>query len=89
MPFLLTEDGVAATEEQRHEEHRESWRVLKTTFPAGMDVHCPVQKFYFDDRGYQVRNDYFTEVSRATVGHYTYEDQNFDGFVFPIGLEPS
>lgn len=83
MPFLLTENGVEVEEEPRHEEHGESWRVLKATFPTGMDVHGPVQKFYFDDRGYLVRNDYFTEVSPGTAGHYLYDHKNFDGFIFP------
>jgi hypothetical protein len=83
MPFVLIENGVKVQEEALHQENDESWRVLKVIFPPGMDVHCPVQKFYFDERGYLVRNDYFTEVSPGTAAHYIYDHKNFDGFIFP------
>jgi hypothetical protein len=83
MPFLLTENGVRVEETGPHEEHGESWRVLKVIFPPGIHVHCPEQKFYFNDEGYLVRNDYAPEVTRGSAAHYTFDHKTFDGFVFP------
>lgn len=83
MPFLLAKDGVRCEEIAPHEEHGESWRVLKVTFPAGIHVHCPEQKFYFNDTGYLVRNDYAPEVSGGTAAHYTFDHRNFDSFIYP------
>ena len=83
MPFLLAENGVKVQEEVQHQESDGNLRVLKATFPASMDVHCAVQKFYFNEQGYLVRNDYRPDVSPGTAAHYTYDHQNFDGFIFP------
>jgi hypothetical protein len=83
MPFLLAENGVVREEVEPHEEHGQTWRVLQVTFPVGLDVHNPVQKFYFDDRGLLMRNDYAPEVSRGSAAHYTFDHKTFDGFVFP------
>jgi hypothetical protein len=83
MPFLLTQDGVRCEEIAPHEEHGESWRVLKVTFPPRIHVHCSDQKFYFNDAGYQVRNDYAPDVSGGSAAHYTFDHKNFDGFIFP------
>ncbi len=83
MPFMLTADGVRCEEIAPHEEHGESWRALKVTFPSGMDVHCPEQIFYFNDPCHLVRNDYTPEVSRGTAAHYSFDHKTFDGFVFP------
>ena len=83
MPFLLTKDGVRCEEIAPHEEHGETWRVLKVAFPPGMLVHCPEQKFYFNDAGYLVRNDYAPEVTHGTAAHYTFDHRTFDGFIFP------
>jgi hypothetical protein len=83
MPFLLAEDGVCCVEIASHEEHGESWRVLEVTFPPSIHVHCPEQKFYFNDAGYLVRNDYAPEVTRSTAAHYIFDHKNFDGFIFP------
>jgi hypothetical protein len=83
MPFLLTKDGVRCEEIAPHEEHGESWRVLKVIFPPSITVHCSEQKFYFNDAGYLVRNDYAPDVSGGTAAHYTYDHKKFDGFIFP------
>lgn len=83
MPFLLTKDGVRSEEITPHEEHGETWRVLKVTFPSSISVHCPEQKFYFNDSGHLVRNDYAPEVTRGSAAHYTFDHRNFDGFIFP------
>ncbi len=84
MPFLLTQNGVVLEELAPHEEHGETWRALKATFPADLHVHYPVQTFYFDSRGYLVRNDYAPEVSGGgAASHYTFDHRVFDGFVFP------
>lgn len=83
MPFLLAGDGVHCEEIAPHEEHGEQWRVLKATFPPGLHMHCSEQKFYFNDAGYLVRNDYAPDVSRGSAAHYTFDHKNFDGFIFP------
>jgi hypothetical protein len=83
MPFLLTQDGVRCEEIAPHEEHGESWRVLKVTFPPSIHVHCAEQRFYFNDAGYLVRNDYAPDVTRGSAAHYTFDHKNFDGFIFP------
>ncbi len=83
MPFLLAKDGVRCEEIAPHEEHGESWRVLEVTFPSGIQVHCREQKFYFNDAGHLVRNDYTPEATRGAAAHYTFDHKNFDGFIFP------
>jgi diadenosine tetraphosphatase ApaH/serine/threonine PP2A family protein phosphatase len=83
MPFLLANDGVQCEEIARHEEHGESWRVLTARFPPGIHVHCREQKFYFNDAGHLVRNDYAPEVSGGSAAHYTFDHNSFDGFVIP------
>jgi hypothetical protein len=83
MPFLLAKDGVRCEEVAPHDEHGERWQVLKVIFPPGMHVHCPEQKFYFNDAGHLVRNDYAPEVSQGSAAHYTFDHATFDGFVFP------
>jgi hypothetical protein len=83
MPFLLTQDGVRCEEIAPHEEHGESWRVLRVTFPPSIHVHCSEQKFYFNDAGYLVRNDYAPDVTHGSAAHYTFDHKNFDGFIFP------
>ncbi|WP_233838520.1 hypothetical protein [Paraburkholderia sp. ZP32-5] len=83
MPFLLARDGVQCEEIAAHEENGERWRVLSVTFPSDMHVHCREQKFYFNDAGYLVRNDYAPDVSRGSAAHYTFDHASFDGFVFP------
>ena len=93
-PFLLADEGVHCREITPHEEHGETWRVLKVDFPAGIHVHCPEQRFYFNDAGYLVRNDYAPEVSHGGAAHYTFDHRNFDGFIFPthrrvVRREPS
>lgn len=83
MPFLLANDGVQCLETSPHEENGEIWRVLEVTFPPDMHVHCRVQKFYFNEAGHLVRNDYAPDVSGGSAAHYTFDHGNFDGFVFP------
>jgi len=83
MPFLLAQDGIRCEEVAPHEEHGERWQVLKATFPSNMHVHCREQKFYFNDAGYLMRNDYAPDVSGGSAAHYTFDHNSFDGFVFP------
>ena len=83
MPFFLALDGVTTRELDRWEENGQTWRVLEATFDPSIDVHCAVQRFYFDDKGMLIRNDYFTDVAKGQVAHYTTDHKNFDGFVFP------
>jgi hypothetical protein len=83
MPFLLVENGVSVQEEARHKENGEEWRVLKVTFPLSMDAHTAEQRFYFNEKGLLVRNDYFVDVAHGSVAHYVYDHRNFNGFIFP------
>lgn len=81
MPFFLTRDGVRCEEIAPHEEHDESWRALKVTFPSGIHVHCPEQKFYFNDAGHLIRNDYAPEVTQGAAAHYTFDHNTCDDFI--------
>jgi hypothetical protein len=83
MPFLLASDGVTCEEVEPWEENGQRWRVLKAAFDPLIDVHCAVQKFYFDGNGMLQRNDYFTDVAKGNVAHYCTDYRNFDGFIFP------
>ena len=83
MPFFLTLDGVTTRELDKWEENGQTWRVLEATFDPSIDVHCAVQRFYFDENLMLVRNDYFTDVAKGQVAHYTTDHKIFDGFVFP------
>jgi hypothetical protein len=83
MPFLLASDGVRCEEIAPHEEHGERWRVLKVNFPDNIEVHCKEQRFYFNDAGHLVRNDYTPDVSKGPASHYTFDHRSFDGFIFP------
>ncbi|MDY0748102.1 hypothetical protein SNE35_26615 [Paucibacter sp. R3-3] len=83
MPFLLAKDGVQCEELAQHQENGETWRVLKASFPSGMHVHCREQKFYFNDAGYLVRNDYSPDVSGGSAAHYSFDHGIFDGFLVP------
>jgi hypothetical protein len=57
--------------------------MLEATFHPSIDVHCAVQKFNFDNRGMLIRNDYFTDVAKGQVAHYTTDHKTSDDFVFP------
>jgi hypothetical protein len=83
MPFLLASDGVVCEEVEPWEENGQKWRVLKATFNPSIDVHCAVQKFYFDGDGMLKRNDYYTDVAKGNVAHYCTDYMTFDRFVFP------
>jgi hypothetical protein len=84
MSFLLACEGVTCEEVEPWEENHQKWRVLRVTFDPSIDTHCPVQKFYFDDRGMlQRRHDYFTDVAKGNVAHYCTDHKRFDGFIFP------
>jgi hypothetical protein len=82
-PFLLASNGVSVTEIEPWNENGETWRVLQAIFPDGLDTHCAVQQFYFNEKGLLQRHDYFTEIGRGTAAHYVFDHMTFDGFVFP------
>ncbi len=83
MPFMLTDDGIAIREVEPWEENGQKWRVIEAEFDKSIDVHCAVQRFYFNSAGLLVRNDYFTDVAKGHVAHYTTDHKTFDGIVFP------
>jgi hypothetical protein len=83
MPFLLSSQGVTCEEVEPWIENGQKWRVLSASFAPHIDTHCAQQRFYFDEKGLLQRHDYFTDVGRGNVAHYTYDHRTFDGFVFP------
>jgi hypothetical protein len=84
-PYLLTREGVDATEAEPWSQDGETWRRLEVRFPAGLDTHSPRQTFYFDDRGLLRRHDYVADVvgGWAHGGHYCADHVEVDGLVFP------
>jgi len=84
-PYLLTRDGVEASEGEPWFQDGERWHRLEVTFPPGLDTHSPRQSFYFDDRGLLRRHDYVAEVvgGWAHGAHYCTDHVEADGLVFP------
>ncbi|MDW5265519.1 MULTISPECIES: hypothetical protein [Acidobacteriaceae] len=83
MPFFLMNSGIVCTEGAEHIESGEIWRSIKAEFPADIDTHSKEQTFYFDNKGFLQRHDYFTDVAKGTVAHYCHDYRCFDGFWFP------
>jgi hypothetical protein len=80
-PHLLTLPEVAVRE-------LEPWRGLRrlrADFAAGLDTHSPRQTFYFDSRGFVVRQDYVADVVGrwARAAHLCADHVKADGLVFP------
>ena len=82
-PFLLASNAEKCEEVALWEENGQKWRVLEATFDDAIDIHCAMQKFYFDDKGMLQCHDYFTDVAKGNVAHYCMDYRTFDGFLFP------
>jgi hypothetical protein len=67
------------------QEHGQTWRRLKVTFPSHIASHCKEQTFYFDADGLIRRHDYIAEVlgSSGPAAHYSSEHREFDGIKVP------
>jgi hypothetical protein len=62
-PFLLTFKGVQVEEIERWTEAKETWRVLRASFPDTIATHCTVQDFFFDKDLHLRRHDYTVDVA--------------------------
>lgn len=84
-PYLLTREGVEASEGEPWSQDGETWRRLEVTFPPGLDTHSTRQTFYFDDRRLLRRHDYVAEVvgGWAHGAHYCADHVEAGGLTFP------
>ncbi|HSJ17496.1 MAG TPA: hypothetical protein VK920_05350 [Solirubrobacterales bacterium] len=84
-PYLLTREGVEASEGEPWSQDGETWRRLEVVFPPGLDTHSAWQTFYFGDRNLLRRHDYVAEVvgGWAHGAHYCADHVEAGGLVFP------
>jgi hypothetical protein len=84
-PFSFVTPGFQTEELSRWQEHGQTWRRLKVTFPGHIASHCKEQTFYFDADGLIRRHDYIAEVlgSSGPAAHYSSEHEEFDGIKVP------
>jgi hypothetical protein len=85
-PFAFSRPGFRFAELEPWQEDGETWRRLQVTFPEDVVTHSRVQTYYIDDAGLIRRHDYAPDVlgpSERPSAHYSWDHQEFDGFVFP------
>ena len=84
-PFSFVKPGFQTEELSHWQEHGQTWRRLKVTFPSHIASHCKEQTFYFDADGLIRRHDYVAEVlgSSGPAAHYSSEHREFDGIKVP------
>jgi hypothetical protein len=83
-PFLLKLPGFKVEEVEPWEEHGETWRGLKATFPPSVPSHSTEQVFYFDRSGLLRRHDYSVEIMGGTSSaNLATEPKVIGGLVFP------
>jgi hypothetical protein len=83
-PFLFTLPGFLVEEGHPWQEHGETWRRLKVTFPGGIHSHSREQTFYFDRSGVLRRHDYSVDiVGGSASANYASDPKTFDGLVIP------
>jgi hypothetical protein len=83
-PFLMALPGFEVEELAPWQEGEETWRVLRATFPAGIESHCPVQEFYFGPDSLLRRHDYQVDISGSfPTAQYVYDIVEADGIKFP------
>jgi hypothetical protein len=61
-PFLLAYPSVQVREISPWQQHDQTWRRLRATFPASITTHSAEQVFYFGDDGLLRRLDYTVEA---------------------------
>lgn len=66
-----------------HVEGRETWRVLKVTYPDNIPAHTKTQELYFDGTFMLKRWDYETDVLGGVAAHYCYDPKPFGGIILP------
>ena len=84
-PFSFVTPGFQTEELSRWQEHGQTWRRLKVTFPGHIASHCKEQTFYFDADGLIRRHDYIAEVlgSSGPAAHYSFEHREIDEIKVP------
>lgn len=83
-PFLFGQPGFIVEEIEPWDEHGETWRRLKVTFPPDVASHSTEQVFYFDAGGILRRHDYSVEIMGGTSSaNYATDPRTFGGLVFP------
>jgi hypothetical protein len=80
--YILNYPGVDIAEVDPWAEDGKSWRCVRATFPATIDVHSDTQLYYFDDEGQLARIDYEPEVNGGVpTAHYQPAHVAADGLV--------
>jgi len=80
--YIFNYPGVEIAETDPWTEDGRTWRGVRATFPATIDVHSPAQVYYFDDQGRLARIDYEPEVNgRVPTAHYQPAHVTADGAV--------
>jgi hypothetical protein len=83
-PFLFSLIGFESEEIEPWDEHGETWRRLRVTFPDSVPSHNRQQVFYFNSSGILVRHDYNADVlGGLPAANYALEPKNFDGLIVP------
>lgn len=83
-PFILAQPGVVAEEIAPWSEHGETWRRLRTTFPATIATHSREQTFYIGPDGLIRRHDYEVEIQgNNTAARYLLEPVTVEGITLP------
>lgn len=84
-PFSWALPGVIAEELEPWQEHGETWRRLRVTFPDDIATHAGDAVYYLDARGLIRRQDYIAEVLGMgnPVAHYSSRHQEHDGIMVP------
>lgn len=83
-PFLFSLIGFESEEIEPWDEHDETWRRLKVTFPESVPSHNRQQIFYFNSSGILARHDYNADVlGGLPAANYALEPKAFDGLIVP------
>jgi hypothetical protein len=78
--YIFNYPGVEITETSPWVEGGKSWRGVRATFPATIDVHSDTQVYYFDADGQLARVDYEPEVNGGMpTAHYQPRRVTADG----------
>ncbi|WP_109109088.1 hypothetical protein [Azospirillum sp. TSO35-2] len=83
-PFLLAGHGVSILEIEPRIEQSETWRVLRSRFPAGFATHSTVQDFFFGRDLLLRRHDYSIDIAGGlAVSELVFDYAEAAGISFP------
>ncbi|MDK4716043.1 hypothetical protein [Rhizobium sp. CNPSo 4039] len=83
-PFILKQPGVVSEEIETWNEHGETWRRLRVTFPNSIATHSTVQTFYFNAEGILVRHDYEVDIQgKNAAARYLTDPVKVEGITLP------